>query len=122
MPASAIVPPCIQTAAEAAAIAQSPARRSTFSCALPAPGRTARRTSVRISPAPTAVMNGPTWKPSIPITRSPSAPRITTVALAALQTDERSSAASAWHSEPPIVPRFRTTGSAITFSASRKSG
>ncbi len=39
MPASAIVPPSIQTAADAAAIAQSPARRSTFSCALPAPGR-----------------------------------------------------------------------------------
>ena len=37
MPASAIVPPSIQTAADAAAIAQSPARRSTFSCALPAP-------------------------------------------------------------------------------------
>ena len=38
MPASAIVPPSIQTAAEAAAIAQSPARRSTFSCALPRAG------------------------------------------------------------------------------------
>ena len=38
IPASEIVPPSIQTAAEAAAIAQSPARRSTFSCALPAPG------------------------------------------------------------------------------------
>ena len=38
IPASAIVPPSIQTAADAAAIAQSPARRSTFSCALPAPG------------------------------------------------------------------------------------
>ena len=56
MPASAIVPPSIQSAADAAAIAQSPARRSTFSCALPAPGRSGRRTSVSISPAPTAVM------------------------------------------------------------------
>ena len=62
MPASAIVPPSSQTAADAAAIAQSPARRSTFSCALPAPGRMRSRTSVRISPAPTAVMYGPTWK------------------------------------------------------------
>ena len=35
MPASAIVPPSIHSAAEAAAMAQSPARRSTFSCALP---------------------------------------------------------------------------------------
>ena len=67
-----------------------------------------------ISPAPTAVMYGPTWKSSIPTTRSPSAPRITTCAFAAEQTAERSSAASAWHSEPPIVPRLRTTGSAIT--------
>jgi hypothetical protein len=47
---------------------------------------------------------------------------MTTCALAAVQAAERSSAASAWHSEPPIVPRLRTTGSAITFSASRKSG
>ena len=58
-PASAIVPFSIQSAAEAAAIAQSPARRSTFSCALPAPGRSASLTSVRISPSPTAVVNGP---------------------------------------------------------------
>ena len=47
---------------------------------------------------------------------------MTTCALAAEQTAERSSAASAWHSEPPIVPRLRTTGSAITSSASRNSG
>ena len=37
-PASAITPPSIHTAADTAAIAKSPARRSTFSCALPAPG------------------------------------------------------------------------------------
>ena len=55
-------------------------------------------------------------------TRSPPEPRITTLALAAAHTAERSSAASAWHSEPPMVPRFRTTGSAITVSASRNSG
>ena len=67
-------------------------------------------------------MYGPTWNSSIATTRSPSAPRMTTLALAAEQTAERSSAASAWHSEPPIVPRLRTTGSAITCSASRKSG
>ena len=54
--------------------------------------------------------------------RSPSAPRITTVAFSAEQTALRSSAASAWQSEPPIVPRLRTTGSAITCSASRKTG
>ena len=55
-------------------------------------------------------------------TRSPPAPRITTSALTAEQTAERSSAASAWQSEPPIVPRLRTTGSAITSSASANSG
>ena len=40
----------------------------------------------------------------------------------ASQTVDRSSAGSAWHSEPPRVPRLRTTGSAITRSASRKIG
>ena len=62
MPASAIMPPSIQTAADAAAIAQSPARRSTFSCALPAPGRSGIRTSVSSSPSPTAVDVGPDVK------------------------------------------------------------
>ena len=41
---------------------------------------------------------------------------------AALHTADRSSAASAWHSDPPIVPRLRTTGSAMTSSASRNRG
>ena len=58
-PASAITPPSIHTAADTAAIAKSPARRSTFSCALPAPARIGIRTSVSISSAPTAVVNGP---------------------------------------------------------------
>lgn len=52
-----IADPVIHTAAEAAAIAQSPARRSTFSWAelkLP-PGLSGTRTSVSISPSPTAV-------------------------------------------------------------------
>ena len=62
IPASAIVRPSIHSAAEAAAIAQSPARRSTFSCALPAPARTFSRTSVSSSPSLTAVVYGPTWK------------------------------------------------------------
>ena len=67
-------------------------------------------------------MYGPTWKSSMLTVRSPCGPRITTAALSAEQTALRSSAASAWHSEPPIVPRLRTTGSAITSSASRKTG
>ena len=40
-------------------MAQSPARRSTFSCALPAPERSGSLISVSISPSPTAVVNGP---------------------------------------------------------------
>jgi hypothetical protein len=48
--------------------------------------------------------------------------RMPSLHLAAAHTAERSSAASAWHSEPPIVPRLRTTGSAMTRSASRKIG
>ena len=67
-------------------------------------------------------MKGPTWKSSIETTRSPSEPTITTFAFSAEQTADRSSAASAWASEPPIVPRFLTGGSAITSSASMKSG
>src|SRR5688500_3562065 len=93
MPTSENVWPSIHSAADAAAIAQSPARRSTFSCALPAPGRTFRRTSVSSSPSLTAVVYGPTWKPAIGTTRSPPLPRMTTSALAAAQTAERSSAA-----------------------------
>ena len=103
-------------------MAKSPARRSTFSWALPPPGRLGSRTSVTISPAPTAVMYGPTWNSPIVTTRSPWAPRMTTRAFTAEQTAERSSAASAWQSDPPIVPRLRTTGSAMTCSASRKTG
>src|SRR4051794_31604156 len=121
-PASAIVSPSSHSTADAAAIAQSPARRSTFSCALPPPGRKGSRTSVSSSPSPTAVVNGPTWKSLIGTTRSPSGPRITTFAFAAEHTALRSSAASAWQSEPPIVPRLRTTGSAMTSSASANSG
>ena len=47
-------------------------------------------------------------------------PRITIRAPTAAQTALRSSAGSAWQSAPPIVPRLRTTGSAMTRSASVK--
>ena len=121
-PASAMFPPSSQSAAETATIAKSPARRSTFSWALPLRGLDGSRTSVRIWPSWIAVMKGPTWKSSIETTRSPSEPTITTLAFSAEQTADRSSAASAWASEPPIVPRFLTGGSAIISSASMKSG
>jgi hypothetical protein len=55
-------------------------------------------------------------------TRSPDGPRMTQLASRVVQTADRSSDGSAWHSDPPRVPRLRTTGSAMTFSASRKIG
>ena len=54
--------------------------------------------------------------------RSPPGPRTTACAPSTSQTVDRSSAGSAWHSEPPSVPRLRTIGSAMTFSASRMIG
>ncbi len=47
---------------------------------------------------------------------------MTQLASSAVHTAVRSSDGSAWHSEPPIVPRLRTIGSAITCSASAKIG
>ena len=122
-PASAIVSPSSHSAAEAAAIAQSPARRSTFSCALPAPGRSGSRTSVE----QLAVGDRGHVRAEVELVhrRRSARPRARgsrRSAFSAEQTADRSSAASAWHSEPPIVPRLRTTGSAITCSASRNTG
>ncbi len=39
---------------------------------------------------------------------------MTQLASSVVHTAVRSSDGSAWHSEPPMVPRLRTTGSAIT--------
>ena len=50
--------------------------------------------------------------------RSPPRAAMNTWARRTSQTVVRSSAGSACPSEPPIVPRLRTTGSAMTFSAS----
>jgi hypothetical protein len=55
-------------------------------------------------------------------TRSPALPRMTQLASSVVHTAVRSSDGSAWHSDPPMVPRLRTTGSAITRSASAKIG
>ena len=55
-------------------------------------------------------------------TRSPSRLRITQLAPSVVHTADRSSDGSAWQSEPPSVPRLRTTGSAMTRSASPKIG
>ena len=72
--------------------------------------------------APSASRTGrPGSRPSGSPAR-PTGPRTRQTAPRTVQTVVRSSAGSAWHSEPPIVPRLRTTGSAITRSASRKIG
>ena len=101
--------------------AQSPARRSTFSYALEPFGRTGNRTSMSISASPTAVSYGPRWNSSIvhdPLAAACRGSR--SWRPASVHTADRSSDGSAWHSEPPSVPRLRTTGSAITRSASRE--
>ena len=62
------------------------------------------------------------WNSRADTVRDPSRDRITIVAPRAEATAERSSEGSAWQTEPPIVPRLRTMGSAITRSASPKIG
>ena len=126
IPTCCTVPPELAgasaTAAPAAAIAQSPARRSTFSYALPLRGRTGNRTSSRISSCSTEVSYGPRCRSAIGIVRRPAGPSMTSSAESTSHTVVESSAGSAWQSEPPRVPRLRTTGSAITFSASCRIG
>ncbi|CFE46731.1 Uncharacterised protein [Mycobacterium tuberculosis] len=110
------------TAAPAAVMAQSPTRRSTLAYALEVLCRSGIRTSIRTSLWASAVSYGPTRKSSIAISRSPEGPFARHTASRTVHTVDRSSAGSAWQSEPPRVPRLRTTGSAITRSASRKIG
>ncbi len=54
--------------------------------------------------------------------RVPRSPRITAAARSAQNAPERSSDGSAWHTDPPIVPRLRTIASAMLRSASRSTG
>ena len=58
-PTSVIRPPASQTAAPAAPIGQSPARRATFRYALPLSGLIGSLISVSISAGPTTVSYGP---------------------------------------------------------------
>ena len=60
------------------------------------------------------------WNSRADTVRDPPEPWITTLARSAANTADRSSLGSAWPSEPPTVPRLRTTGSAMTRSASWK--
>ena len=69
-----------------------------------------------------AVSYGPRGTPPWSRPARPRGPRITQLASSVVHTADRSSDGSAWQSEPPSVPRLRTTGSAITRSASRKIG
>ena len=76
------------------------------------------RTSVRISPGSSDVVNGPWKSSSIGIVRSPPGPRATTSARVASMTEPQSPCGSACASEPATVPRLRTIGSEITGAAS----
>ena len=67
-------------------------------------------------------MNGPSSSSSIESERSPPGPATPTSAPSAVITEPRSPAGSAWASEPPVVPRLRTSGSAMTAAASAISG
>ena len=123
MPTSAILclpPPASasQTAAPAAPTGQSPARRATFRYPLPPPGRIGSLISVSNSDGPTTVSYGPVWNARADTSRLPSGPWMTMVPFIAANAADRSSEGSAWQSEPPTVPQFRTMGSAITRSAS----
>ena len=73
--------------------------------------------SVSISPGAIDVWNVSTRKSPIGTSRSPFALFSTTLAPSASITEPRSPEGSAWESEPPIVPRFRTSGSAICGAA-----
>ena len=58
------------------------------------------------------------WKSRAGTVLVPPGCAMTIVALSAANAADRSSDGSAWQREPPTVPQFRTTGSAITCSAS----
>ena len=58
-----------------------------------------------------AVVNVSRKKSRATISRSPSAPRQTSVAFTASSAAGQSDAGSAWATEPPIVPQLRTCGS-----------
>ncbi len=121
-PARAIVPSASKSsAAPAATTAQSPTRRSTFEIG-------AAGARMRWGPGSRRAS-----RPGRPRSRTDRGgsracrrrvrrvvERMTSRASTAAQTAERSSDGSAWQSAPPIVPRLRTTGSAITRSASVK--
>jgi len=104
----------------AAPIGQSPARRATFTYALPLCGLIGSLISVSISAGPTTVSYGPVWNARADTSRLPSRPWMIMEPFSAANAADRSSDGSAWQRDPPMVPQFLTTGSAITRSASCK--
>ena len=58
------------------------------------------------------------WNARADTSRLPSGPWMIIEPFSAANAADRSSDGSAWHSDPPMVPQFLTTGSAITRSAS----
>ena len=111
------------TIAATPAVAKSPTRRSSFVYAPPnSLGRIPNRTSTRTSVGSIAVVNVSRKKSRAAISRSPAAPRQTTVAFTASRAAGQSDAGSAWATEPPIVPQLRTCGSPIPPETSWISG
>ena len=82
--------------------------------------RIGTRISVTISPGRAAVSYGPRWNSRAGTVRCPSLDAARSLPTNADITADRSSDGSAWHNDPPTVPRLRTIGSAITRSASRE--
>ena len=80
--------------------------------------RSAILISVSSLAGPTTVSYGPVWNSLAGTILVPVRLWITMVAFSAANAADRSSDGSAWQSDPPTVPQSRTTGSAITRSAS----
>src|SRR5262245_35831932 len=88
--------------------AKSPARRAISVKAPPVPrGASGTRTSTSISPAPSAVLRGPTKKRSAGTVRRLPARASASSASRATITAGSSEAGSAWARLPPMVPRWR---------------
>ena len=58
------------------------------------------------------------WNARADTSRLPPGPWMIMEPFSAANAADRSSDGSAWQSDPPMVPQFLTTGSAITRSAS----
>ena len=107
----AMPPLPFERAAATPTMAQSWARRLNFWKPHAVPGVFGTRISVSSSSAARADSRNPVKKSLAAITRSPLPPSATNEASRASSVAGRSDAGSAWATEPPMVPRWRTCGS-----------